>query len=113
MRGPQEMGGVSVLTYNRLEFDRDYDIFGQIIELDDSEPTIKPLAIPPQMWIQTYENEGIKRTRTDKYGTELTFVYAEELKKLNLPEYVSARNRAIKSFIDSLPNDTPIILWWS
>ncbi len=113
MHGPQEMGEVSILTYNLLKFDRDHDIFGQIIELDDSEPTIKPLAIPPQMWIKTYGDEGIEHTRTDKYGIELTFVYAEELKKLNLPKNVSAYNQAIKSFIDALPNDTPIILWWS
>jgi len=113
LRDPREVGEVSVLAYNRLSFDRDSELFGQITDIDGSEPTIKPLAIPPQMWVTTYEDEGLDRTRTDKYGTELTFVYAKELKKLKLPEDVSARNRAIKAFVDALPNDTPIILWWS
>ena len=115
MRDPREVGEVSVLAYNRLSFDRDYELFGQIteIKIGGSEPTIKPLAIPPQMWVTIYGDEGLDRTRTDKYGTELTFVYAKELKKLKLPEDVSARNRAIKAFIDALPDDTPIILWWS
>ena len=112
MSDPCEMGKVSVLTYNRLRFDQDYKLFGQIMEIDGSEPTIKSLAIPPQMWVTTYEDEGLNRTRTDKYGTELTFVYAKELKKLRLPEDVSALNQAIKTFIDALPDDTPIILFW-
>ncbi|RJO59496.1 hypothetical protein C4546_01975 [Candidatus Parcubacteria bacterium] len=113
MRGPRELGERNVFAYNRLRFDPDYSLFGQIREIDGSEPTIKPLAIPPQMWVVSYEDRELDRTRTDGYDSELTFVYAKELKKLKLPEDVSTRNRAIKAFVDALPDDTPIILWWS
>jgi len=120
LRGPRDLGETSVLTYNRLQFNGDYRLFAQIIEMDDydaafaeNKPTIKPLPIPPQMWVIMYDDEGLKSTRTDANGAELTFVYAQELKKLKLPEDVTSRNRAIKAFIDALPNDTPIILYWS
>ncbi len=57
LRGPKDLGETSVLAYNRLQFDRDYELFAQIIEMNDydaafagSRPIIKPLPIPPQMW---------------------------------------------------------------
>ncbi len=59
-----------------------------------------------------YDDEGLKSTRTDAFGVELTFAYAQELKKLKLPDDVTTRNRAVKAFIDALPNETPIILYW-
>ena len=102
---PQEIGEISVLITTRIDLDRDYGFFNQISR--------KPITIPPQMWVEMYGEKGIERTRTDRYGVELTFIYAKELKKLSLPKNVSARNRAIKSFIDALPDDTPIILWWN
>ncbi len=64
------------------------------------------------MWVETYEDEGIERHRDDKYGTELTFVYAEQLKSLKVENGASPKNRAIKVFIEALPDDTPIILLW-
>jgi len=59
-----------------------------------------------------YEESGLKRTREDNVGAELTFVYAKDFKKLNWPEANFSRNLAIKAFIEALPEDTPIILWW-
>lgn len=109
----EQLGETEVFCYDRLSFDRDYEIFDQLIKIDGSEPTIRTLPIPPQLWVSTYGEEGSKRTRNDKYGTELTFVYAETLKQLKIPESSSAKNKAIKAFIDALPNDIPIILLWS
>ena len=111
LRGPQAMGDTSVLCHDRLSFDRDYEIFGQLTDCGEgNKPTIKVNPIPPQMWIETYEDEGIERTREDKYGSELTFVYAQQLKKLKMPDNASPKNKAIKAFVDALPVDTPIIL---
>jgi len=116
------MGETSVLCYERLSFDQDYRIFGQLTDLSfyhndgrpdiPEKPTIKTNSIPPQMWVQVYGDEGIERTREDPYGTELTFVYAQQLKKLKLPDDASPKNRAVKAFVDALPEDTPIILYW-
>ena len=107
------MCDTSVLCHDRLSFDRDYKIFGQLTDCGEgNKPTIKTSAIPPQMWVETYEDEGIKRRRDDKYGTELTFVYAEHLKKLKVANGASPKNKAIKAFIEALPDDTPIILLW-
>ena len=122
LRGPEEVGSRSVLCYERLRFDQDYRIFGQLTDMsshcgsgvDDipAKPTIRVNPLPPQMWVETYGEEGIKRTREDPYGDELTFVYAQQLKKLKLPRDSSPKNRALKAFVDALPGDTPIILEW-
>ena len=113
LRGPQQMSDVSVLCYDRLSFDRDYEIFGQLSDVGEgNKSTIKANPIPPQMWVETYEDEGIKRHRDAKYGTELTFIYAERLKKLKVSDDASPKNKAIKAFVEALPDDTPIILLW-
>ena len=113
LRGPREMGDTSVLCHDRLSFDRDYEIFGQLTDVGEgNKPMIKANPIPPQMWVETYEDEGIKRRRDDEYGTELTFVYAQQLKKLGVADEASPKNKAIKAFVEALPDDTPIILLW-
>ncbi len=122
MREPQKLSETSVLCYDRLAFDQDYRIFGQLIDLsyrrqgeqDDipASPTIKVTPIPPQMWVEIYEDGGVERTREDMYDNGLTFVYAEQLKKLKIPDNSSPKNKAIKTFIDALPDNTPIILQW-
>lgn len=116
LRNLRELTGQMTLCYNRLAFDRDYRIFGQISKMDyediPEKPILNPRPIPAQLFAWLYEDEGIDRTREDKYGEELTFLYAEEMKRLNIPENASPMNKAIKAFIDTLPNDTPIILQW-
>ncbi|MDP3934965.1 MAG: hypothetical protein Q8Q46_02005 [Candidatus Giovannonibacteria bacterium] len=117
------MGNTYVLCHDRLSFDRAYAIFGQLTDLSyireggrsdiPEKPTIKAHPIPPQMWVRTYEDEGIEKTREDKYGDELVFVYAQQLKKLKMPDDASPKNKAIKAFVNALPDDTPIILYWS
>jgi hypothetical protein len=111
LRGPREIGETSVLCYDRLSFDRDSNIFAQLTDYGEgNKPTIKVNPLPPQMWVEAYEDEGIKKTREDKYGTELTFIYAQTLKKLKVPDKSSPKNKAIKAFIDALPDDIPIVL---
>lgn len=124
LKSPEHLTKTSVLCRERLEYDQDYRIFGQLgdfshyrNEADGSDiperPTIKTLPLPPQLWIETYEHGGVVRRREDDWDGELTFVYAGELRKLDLPDDCSPKAKAIKAFIDALPKDTPIVLLWS
>ena len=109
---PGDLELKELIIDNLLKFDPDTDIFGQIIELKDSRPILKPKVIPPQLKIAIFNRKKLNFTRKDSFGEELTFVYAKDLKKLQ-PGYVpSAQNRAIKAFINALPGKVPVILWW-
>ncbi len=113
LSGPRQLGETFVLCYDRLTFDRDYDIFGQLTDLGKgNKPTINANSIPSQMWVEMYEDDGIKKRRTDKYGTGLTFVWAQELKRLKVAGDASPKNKGIKAFVGALPDDTPVILLW-
>lgn len=120
LSGPYEVGWESVFLGEHLSFrSNSYQIFAQLRDTKDHEattrpsPTIRPLPLPPQMVVEYLdEEEGLKRGRTDPLGDELTFVYAKDLKRLAVPSDSAPRNLAIKAFIDALPDDTPIILWW-
>ncbi len=119
LKGPSDLIDLSVVCSDRLEVPQDYRVYGQLMDMsyrrdDDGEipekPTIETQAIPPQLWVTIYG--GSERTRTDSYNKMLTFAYAEQLKKLVLPDNSSTRMYAIKAFTDALSDDTPIILLW-
>ena len=55
LRDPKKLCDVSVLCHDRLSFDQDYEIFGQLTNIGEgNKPTIKVNPIPPQMWVETY-----------------------------------------------------------
>ena len=78
LRGLKEMGERSVFCYERLRLDQDYRIFGQLTDMSPhcedgnndipAKPTIKAYPIPPQVWVETYGEDGVERTREDPYG---------------------------------------------
>jgi hypothetical protein len=110
--GPEDLNRTNVLCRNRLSFDTDYEVFLQLNGFDGkTKPTIKVNPIPAALWIETYEEEGIRKRRTDKLGEEITFVYAEQLKTLNVSNS-SPLNKAIVAFLQHLPNNTPILILW-
>jgi len=112
LQGPKDLQRTKVLCRNRLSFDTDYEVFLQINGFDGkTKPTIKVNPIPAALWVETYEEEGIRKRRTDKLGAEITFVYAEDLKGLHTFNS-SPLNKAINAFVWMLPNDTPILLLW-
>lgn len=122
LQRPEDLVKTEVLVMNQLFLDRDYMAFGQLRNFSymrehegwvdiPERPTITPHPLPPQLWVKVY-GEGLEPTREDSYGDELTFVYAQDLKKLQLPEHSSPWMKVIKAFIDALPDDTPIILHW-
>jgi len=118
-KGPIELTCESVLGYERLRFERDYRIFGQLTDMSDpgqpeipEKPTIKSHEIPPQLWIDMYDVEGCKKRRDDSNGETLRFAYAQQLKRLIIPDDTHFWNKAIKVFLNALPDDTPVILEW-
>lgn len=121
LRGPQDLQEMFVVRYDLVTPDEDYNIYGQLTDMrtrrekeegTPETPSIGVQPIPPQMWVGIYEDEGLERTREDRFGKVLTFVYAQQFKKLELHDNVSPRMKAIKAFLDALPDDTPIILYW-
>lgn len=118
---PNKLQDTSVLCYERLTLDQDYRVLGQLIDLSQyrkgpedeipAQPTIKTTPIPPQLWLEVYGDRGTIRTRQNVFGEEVSFAYAEQLRRLKMPHDASPKNLAIKAFLDALPNDTPIFLW--
>lgn len=123
LRKKEDLKESCVLCYERIEFDQDYVIFGQLHDFSEwitkegmdskipQKPHIIPKPIPLNLWLNLYDDDGLEKTREDRYGDELTFVFAKQLKHLKI-RGTSAKNKAIKAFIKLLPNDTPIILFW-
>ena len=111
----------AITTFDRVELDQDSRVFKQIANLDSRRgsrpklttfPTIRTHPIPEQSWIvESYEGKESK-TREDVYGYELRFSYAQDLRKLALPEDSTQGMREVKALIDSLPDQTPIIFMW-
>ncbi len=114
LTGPSDLLKTRVNCIDRLRFDDDYEIFFQLTNSRGTGNTriIKGNPIPVHLYLRIYDEEGMHETRTDPLGDELTFIYADALKRLVLPNDTSPKNRAIMAFIDALPNDTPIFLLW-
>ena len=115
MQGPSALQETRILGMTVIELHQDYRILGQIGDVGDgtSDVVVKAQPLPPQFWFEYLGEEAIERTREDRNGAPLTFVYAEELRKVKLPEDSSPWNKAVFAFIKALPRDTPIILMWS
>lgn len=119
LRDCSQLPHQNVFAFTQIKFIDDYCIFGQITDMANEKkpyipkkPHIKTQPLPSQAQIIIYKQGGMKTTREDDWGFELTFAYAEDLKALNVPEDVHPFNKAIIAFINALPNDTPIILYW-
>lgn len=109
----------SMVGSSYLRLDREYDLFAQIDrgvmgdEGGDVKQVCKPKPLPPNVEFMVYNDEGLKETRTDKYGEGLTYVEVWELKKVKLPVDSSDWNKAIFAMIKALPDAYPVVLMWS
>lgn len=121
LRLKDEMTTGRIYCYSRLEFHQDYRIFGQLTSLWRNDhrtdipkkPAIRPRPVPEGAEVFTYEENGLHKRRNCPSGnTPLTYVTARQLKQLRIPRDASPWNKAIKAFVDTLPPNTPIILWW-
>lgn len=113
------LGTLNPLT--QLVFTRDNRIFEQLSHFPDStgkESITRPKHIqvaklPPGLRIVVlHEDSDSEYTRTDELGYEMTLASAKQLKGLVIPNDTSPTNKAIKAYLDQLPDDTFIILGW-
>jgi hypothetical protein len=104
-----------------LVFTRDCRIFGQfqhfpaLAECEGDFPqkaSIRSQPLPAEMMLVEYGEEGETETRFDGLGVEIRFVYTKQLKALTIPKDSTDINKAIKAFIETLPDDMPVILAW-
>lgn len=108
-----------------LKFPTDsYSVCGQFYQVDGlPAPTIIPTPFPKGVSLLLPTERGSVRVVRSKYFCEpISFVYASELRNLKVddpsdnsdsPNSVSStRHKAIKAFLDALPDDTRVALWW-
>lgn len=115
LKGPQTLQDTVVLLYETLLVPaQNYALYAQIDVMnfvDESvRVAIKTNPIPPQLWIEKFGDEGTRRTRENSYGDEIHFVYAEQLKRWDIGNDAHWSTRAVKAYIDQLPNDIPILI---
>lgn len=96
----------SPLLYCRFPLaGRDYDLWGRI----------QTKALPSAHQVEWYEEEGLGRTTTDKYGDALTWLPAGVLGTI-LPAVEEGdwgqQDRAFFALIRALPADKAIYLYW-
>lgn len=94
------------LVYNRLQFDRDYDLFDRIKRLDTR-------TIPETARVDWYSDEGIKSVTEDSYGSPLKYTRPIDWRVMLKPAGMTPWNKSVIEFLRSLPDPTPIILWWN
>ena len=100
------------LCYDRLRFDRDYDLFGLIEKMPNW--TINPDLVN----LDWYEDNGVKRIYTNPYGDKLVYTLSDEFAKLDIPGIktnhdMSGYNEAILKFLAALPAGTRIVICWA
>lgn len=110
----QQLGATKVTLGDRLYFTNLSSVIAQILDdRPECATTIRALPLPPQMRVEICDGENTTRpVSKDRYGKDLTYVFAKDLKRLELPSQASQYTRAVKAYVDALPEETPIILWW-
>lgn len=93
-----------VLAYNRLRLElQDYRLFDRI----------KAEAVPLSEGVSWYEDEGLKQRSADPYGSPLTvltaYAVARHLSGVRLYHW----DAAVLAFLNALPPETRVVLWWS
>ena len=92
------------LAYDRLNTDRDGMLIPQVEKL-------KAKKLPENVRFEWYGDEGLEVTKTDPYGTPLTYVPASEFKKINTKK-MYFWNKAVVKFLASLSPTSPVVLYW-
>jgi hypothetical protein len=95
-----------------------YSIAAQLHQIDTRPPpcivpySFTPHPHSPKICLALYEDEGERLIdKDDIFGEPLTFVYAEQLRGLDVGD--DPHHKAIKAYIDALPDETRIVLYWS
>ena len=91
--------------YDRLEFDRNYDLFNTIKGLC-------PEPMPEGMTLEFYHAYGLRLDEKDSRGDRITRLRAAAFDKLPDHLIMNSWNRAIITFLQSLPGNLWVYLWW-
>jgi hypothetical protein len=77
------------------------------------KPIVESRPLPENIRVLVFHDEGAYETDEDGYGEKLTYVLAKDLKDLDMTaDYVTPFHLATKAYIDALPGNTPIVLFW-
>ena len=102
------------LGYNRLSFDRNYelfDFFGGERE-EKHKKVINDMPIPKDIKVDIYGDDGLETKKNNPYGEPLTYFYAKDSKKIPMKVCKGDWNKAIIKFLQTLPKETVIVLEW-
>ena len=107
------------LLHERLGFNRNYELFAQMgmggVEDEDGnllQSVFEDSPIPEGVRVEWYGDEGIEIRTTNPYGEPLTFVRAKEFRKVKTDKTIGKWNLSIIKFLQGLPAETPVVLWW-
>jgi hypothetical protein len=96
-----------------------FSIFRQLIDLSgQTPPGAEEIKSKPRLtvyWLPEGSKPkllGMGERDTDDYGRRLTFIRAYEFRRLEVPESTDDSNKQIVARLSSLPEATPIILYW-
>lgn len=93
-----------IYASNRLKFE------GDALRLREA---LKPVALPLTAGVEWLsEDQGLKLFKTDPYDDDLTFVSAGLLAPRLQDAAQGAWGRAVLAFVQTLPADTRVVLWW-
>lgn len=75
-------------------------------------PTIKPQPFPKETTLMVPRAEGEHRAKKDDYfGKPISFVKAVQLREF-VVNTTNPHHMAIKAYLDALPDETRIVLYW-
>lgn len=95
--------GGRILAFVRLPLlTQDRDLFRQI----------EQIAHPFLDGVDWYGDSGLESVNTDPYGTPLTYAIAADLAKCLDPADLRRMDPAVRAFINEMPPDWRVVLWW-
>ncbi len=129
--GTDALTSREVYPHSVLEMGQNYETLGQIFDLAwvkemashrhdiPDEPRINTHPLPADVEIYVFREGGYEMTRTDATGGEMTWAYARDLAKIEVPGIdhvegdwpIHSRNRAVRAYLDALPGNTPVLLY--
>jgi hypothetical protein len=91
-----------------------YSIFSQLRRFEDCPaPTVDTWLLPDRVRLWVDHEEGGRDTKVDgTFGEPLTFVTALQLQGERFKVDDDPQHRAVKAYLDALPPQTTIILYW-
>src|SRR5580698_5044645 len=91
----RERGG-EMLPTATVRFERDFGLFSKLSR--DAVPCLVR-SLPPDLKVGCYEDGGLVYNQVDRQGQPLTCTTSTELARLEIPEELSAWNRAVLTFL--------------